>query len=172
MGSAAGLELGELQVQSTLGQPLRASIAYALSPNEILEDHCVAIRAGGRDLPGLRNANVRVSKGVISITGTSPVIEPMLSANLVVDCPYTANVSRSYLLFINPQVRPVTVARQSNPVTAATATDPVGSAGRCSALWLKPSTRPATFHCARTSQRPSASDVSPPRPAPLSQPAQ
>jgi hypothetical protein len=121
VGSAAALELGELQVQSTLGQPLRASIAYALSPNEILEDHCVAIRSGGRDLPGLRNANVRVSKGVISITGKSAVMEPMLSANLVVDCPYTANVSRSYLLFINPQARPVTVARQTNPVTAATA---------------------------------------------------
>ena len=28
VGSAAALELGELQVQSTLGQPLRASIAY------------------------------------------------------------------------------------------------------------------------------------------------
>jgi hypothetical protein len=121
MGSAAGLELGELQVQSTLGQPLRASIAYALSPNEILEDHCVAIRAGGRDLPGLRNASVRVSKGVISITGTSPVIEPMLSANLVVDCPYSAHVSRSYLLFINPQDRPLAVARTSFAAAGATA---------------------------------------------------
>ena len=121
MGSAAGLELGELQVQSTLGQPLRASIAYALSPNEILEDHCVAIRAGGRDLPGLRNASVRVSKGVISITGTSPVIEPMLSANLVVDCPYSAHVSRSYLLFIDPQDRPLAVARTSSAAAGTTA---------------------------------------------------
>ena len=121
MGSAAALELGELQVQSTLGQPLRASIAYALSPNEILEDHCVAIRSGGRDLPGLRNANVRVSKGVISITGTSPVIEPMLSANLVVDCPYSAHVSRSYLLFINPQDRPLVAARTSSAAAGVTA---------------------------------------------------
>ncbi len=121
VGSAAALELGELQVQSTLGQPLRASIAYALGPNELLEDHCVAIRAGGRGLPGLHNASVRVSKGVISITGKSAVMEPMLSANLVVDCPYSAHVSRSYLLFINPLERPVTVARQSKPVTPAAA---------------------------------------------------
>ena len=115
IGSAAALELGELQVQSRLGQPLRASIAYALGPNEIIDDSCIAVRAGGRDLPGLNNASVRVSKGVISITGASPVMEPMLSANIVVDCPYSAHVSRDYLLFINPQERPVTVARPARP---------------------------------------------------------
>jgi hypothetical protein len=134
IGSAAALELGELQVQSTLGQPLRASIAYALSPNEIINDRCVAVRAGGRDLPGLTNASVRVSKGVISITGGSPVTEPMLSANVVVDCPYSAHVSRNYLLFVNPQDRPGTVARQSTPA-AATAATPARRAA--------PATRPA-----------------------------
>ena len=115
IGSAAALELGELQVQSTLGQPLRASIAYALSPNEIIDDRCVSVRAAGRDLPGLQNASIRVSKGVISITGGSPVLEPMLSANIVVDCPYSAHVSRNYMLFIDPQERPAVVARQPAP---------------------------------------------------------
>ena len=134
VGTAAALELGELQVQSTLGQPLRASIAYALSPNEIIDDRCVAVRAGGSDLPGLHNASVRVSKGVISITGGSPVMEPMLSANIVVNCPYSAHVSRDYLLFINPQERPVTVARQARPAAAAVTT-PVRRA--------TPATRPA-----------------------------
>ena len=71
VGSAAALELGELQVQSTLGQPLRASIAYALSPNEIIDARCIAIRPAGSDLPGLHNATVRVSKGIISITGAA-----------------------------------------------------------------------------------------------------
>ncbi len=134
VGSAAALELGELQVQSTLGQPLRASIAYALSPNEIIDERCVAIRSGSRDLPGLHNASVRVAKGVISITGGSPVMEPLLSANIVVDCPYSAHVSRNYLLFIDPQQRPVTLARQSSPATAA-ATSP--------ARRVTPATRPA-----------------------------
>ncbi len=119
MGSAGALELGELQVQSTLGQPLRASIAYALSPNEFIEDRCVAVRPGGRDLPGLHSASVSVSKGVISITSGSPVTEPMLSANVVVDCPYTAHVSRNYLLFVDPQQRPLTVARQPSAAAAA-----------------------------------------------------
>jgi hypothetical protein len=133
VGSVAALELGGLQVQSTLGQPLRASIAYALSPSEVIDDRCVAVRAGSRDLPGLNNASVRVSKGVISITSGSPVVEPMLSANIVVDCPDSAHVSRNYLLFINPQERPVTVARQSIPA-AATVTPPARRAD--------PATRP------------------------------
>jgi hypothetical protein len=118
VGSAAALELGELQVQSTLGQPLRASIAYALGANEIIEDHCVAIRSGGGDLPGVHNATVRVTKGIISISGRSPVMEPMLSANVVVDCPYSAHVSRNYLLFVNPHDRPVMVARQAATAVA------------------------------------------------------
>ncbi|NCF24801.1 MAG: hypothetical protein GWP60_09700 [Gammaproteobacteria bacterium] len=118
VGSAVALELGELQVQSTLGQPLRASIAYALGANEIIQDHCVAIRSGSRDLPGLHNARVRVSKGIISISGQSPVMEPMLSTNLVVDCPYAARISRSYLMFVNPQATPVTVARQAAATTS------------------------------------------------------
>ena len=127
VGSAAALELGELQVQSTLGQPLRASIAYALSPGEIIDDRCVAVQSGGRDLPGLHNPSVRVSRGVISITGRSPVTEPILSTNVVVNCPYSANVSRNYLLFINPQDRALNVARQPAPA-AATRTTPARSA--------------------------------------------
>ncbi|MGW8369179.1 MAG: tetratricopeptide repeat protein, partial [Gammaproteobacteria bacterium] len=48
--AAAALELGELQVQSTLGQPLRASIAYALSPNETIDERCIAVSPAGEIL--------------------------------------------------------------------------------------------------------------------------
>ncbi len=121
-GSVAALELGELQLQSALGQPLRASIAYALGADELIQGRCVSIRSGSRELPGLDNASVNVSKGVISITGGSPVTEPILSATVVVDCPYSAHVSRNYLVFIDPQdkagfeTRPATVAATA-PVT-------------------------------------------------------
>jgi hypothetical protein len=119
-GSAAALELGELQLQSTLGQPLRASIAYALSPNEMIDARCIAVRPAGSDLPEVRNATVRILKGVISITGTSPVMEPMLSVNVVVDCPYSAHVSRNYVMFVDPQERATPVVRR--PVAAAVPT--------------------------------------------------
>ena len=128
ISSAAALELGELQVQSSLGQPLRATIAYALSPNEKINDSCVAVRAGGSDLPGLKNATIRVSKNLISITGAAPLMEPMLSANIVVDCRSSAHLSRNYLLFINPRATPVTMARQPNPAAATVTTPAVRAA--------------------------------------------
>jgi hypothetical protein len=117
--SALALELGELQVQSTLGQPLRASIAYALGANELIQDRCVSLRSGGREFPGLHNASVKVSKGVISVTGAAPVTEPIVSATVVVDCPYSAHVSRSYLMFIDPQNKAGVVARPATAVAAA-----------------------------------------------------
>ena len=60
---ASALELGEMTVQSRLGQPLRASIAYALAPNEQLSDYCVTMRAGPSmsGLPGFGVASVSVA---------------------------------------------------------------------------------------------------------------
>ena len=53
-GPAAALELGDLTVHSNLGQPLRASIAYALAPNEMLSNTCVSVNGAGSTggLPG------------------------------------------------------------------------------------------------------------------------
>ena len=101
---ASALELGELTVQSRLGQPLRASIAFALARSEQISDYCVTLRPGPSvsGLPGFGPATVRVSNGVIMLTGTTPVREPMVAAHVVVNCPYSANLSREYLLFIDP----------------------------------------------------------------------
>jgi len=101
---ASAIELGELTVQSRLGQPLRASIAYALAPNEQLSDYCVTLRPGASvsGLPNFGAATVSIANGVIMLAGKTPVREPMISAHIVVNCPYTANISREYLLFIDP----------------------------------------------------------------------
>ena len=55
---AAALELGDVKVHSTLGQPLRASIAYALGPNEAISDTCVTIQPNiaAKGLPSLNRA--------------------------------------------------------------------------------------------------------------------
>ena len=45
-GSASALELGDIKVESKLGQPLSASIAYALNPNEQLADYCIFLQPG------------------------------------------------------------------------------------------------------------------------------
>lgn len=101
---AGALELGELTVHSRLGQPLRASIAFALAPQEQLADYCVTLRPGASvsGVPGFGAATVSVSNGVILLSGNTPVREPMVSAHVVVNCPYSANLTREYMLFIDP----------------------------------------------------------------------
>ena len=111
---AGALELGELQVQSKLGQPLRASIAFVLAPNEIIEPSCVSIRATRNGLPAVSEATVSIANGVISLTGHTVIREPLLTANFVVDCPYTPHVSRDLMLFLDPMDTPV-YARQAAP---------------------------------------------------------
>jgi hypothetical protein len=102
-GSAAALELGAIDVHSTLGQPLRASIAYALQPNEQLHADCVHLKPGltHSGLPSVGRARVTVGNGMIRVTGQTVVREPLLALQLTVDCPRTAHLSRSYSIFID-----------------------------------------------------------------------
>ena len=108
---ASSIELGEISVQSTLGQPLRASIAYALGPNESLAGYCVTLdpRAAANGMPAITRANLSIADGVIALTSTDVVREPLMAARLNISCPYTANLSREYMLFFDP-AQPVTAA--------------------------------------------------------------
>ncbi len=125
---ASALELGELTLQSRFGQPLRASISYVLAPNEQLSDYCVTVRPGPSvsGLPGFGVATASVSNGVILLTGKTPVREPMISAHVIVNCPYSARLSREYLLFVDPliSVKPATVTLQSTPQAEPVAVTP------------------------------------------------
>ena len=103
-GPAAALELGELKLHSTLGQPLRASIPYAVGPSEQIGDYCVSLRAGqaANGLPTLTRARILVADGVISLTGTTAMREPLMTTRIIVKCPYTPQLSRDYLIFVDP----------------------------------------------------------------------
>jgi hypothetical protein len=150
---ASALELGELKVHSALGQPLRASISYALGPNEAISDTCVSLvpatASGG--LPSIDRASIIVADGVIAITGSAIVREPMVSLRLGIRCQYTPQLIRDYLLFIDPaepqaapiaaptaarvaarpQLAPAPVLRQSAPPRPQpVAREPVASASR------------------------------------------
>ncbi|MDH3616770.1 MAG: LysM peptidoglycan-binding domain-containing protein [Gammaproteobacteria bacterium] len=144
---ASALELGDLTIQSRLGQPLRASIAYVLAPNEQLTDSCVTLgaRASASGLPGIGRTTISVGGGTILLTGRTPMREPMVAANVVVDCAHTPNLSREYMLFIDPSstsfneaavaestsVAPAAPVPQSAPVrrTAAVPTRSAAAAG-------------------------------------------
>jgi hypothetical protein len=101
---AGALELGQLTVESKLGQPLRASIAYALAPNELLSGTCVSVSAGRTTggLPGIGKNTVQVTPSAIVITGDGATREPMLGTRVTIVCPSTANISRDYMLFVDP----------------------------------------------------------------------
>jgi len=100
----AALELGDVRVHSSLGQPLRASIAYALAPDEAIADTCVSLLSGptASGLPSVSRGSMIVTDGVIAITGTAVVREPLLSMRINVNCPYTPQLTREYMLFVDP----------------------------------------------------------------------
>ncbi|MBT8086268.1 MAG: LysM peptidoglycan-binding domain-containing protein [Woeseia sp.] len=101
---AMAVELGELRLQSALGQPLRASVAFALAPNEKINDQCVYLNSvtPGQGLPLVNRATASINGQQIILRGNTPLREPMMSLQLAVNCPYTAKVSREYLLLLNP----------------------------------------------------------------------
>ncbi len=114
---AAALELGEIKVHSSLGQPLRASISYALGPNEAISNTCVSLMQALPDggLQSLNKGSTSVGTGVIMITGSTAVREPIVSVRLSVRCQYTAQLIRDYTLFIDP------AETQAEPIAAPTA---------------------------------------------------
>ncbi|MEE4163980.1 MAG: FimV/HubP family polar landmark protein, partial [Woeseiaceae bacterium] len=126
INSAQALELGDIEVQSRLGQPLRASIAYALAPNEQLADYCISLARSAEPggVPGLSRAAISVSKGRITISGDAPVTEPLLSARLSISCPYTAQITREYTLFVDPSDVPAETRFAAAPQAAPTKTRP------------------------------------------------
>ncbi len=132
--TATALELGEIEVQSKLGQPLRASIAYALAPSEAIANTCISLApaASANGMPAVTNARIAVSQGQIVLTGETPIREPLVSARLVINCNYTPRIARDYMLFLDPAGMPET-AQQAVVTTAA----PVRPAAR-----PQPSPRP------------------------------
>ena len=146
---AGALELGDVQVQSTLGQPLRASIAYALGPNEQLYDFCIYLRPGqvGDGIPAVTRARVSLTEGTIVLTGNAAVKDPLLNVRLAVDCPYTPHLQREYTLMLNPRnletapPQPVFVeSRQAAPIAQREPAVAEAAAGRSD---LAPAPRPA-----------------------------
>ena len=143
-GPVSALELGEIQVHSSLGQPLRASVAFALHPNEQIHDYCIYLHPGtaANGLPGISNAAITVGNRAIGITGVTAIREPLLSLQLTVDCPYTAHLRRDYSVFVDPglpaQLQAVAPAAASgratapvpaaSPARAAASTPPVARA--------------------------------------------
>ncbi len=128
-GTASALELGGIKIDSTLGQPLRASISYALNPTEQLFDFCIYLRPGiaTTGVPTVSRPKITIEEGNIILTGNTPILEPLLAMQVYVDCPYTARLAREYTLMMSPPTAIVNVASQLEDVSAPAPTEPVQS---------------------------------------------
>ena len=131
---ASAIELGDIRVDSHLGQPLRASVAYALSPNEQLFNYCIFLKPGttANGMPVISNARVTITETAIILNGRVPIREPLMAMQLSVNCAYTAHLARDYTLMIDPAPpmldEPVTLSTERAPLTpvqtaTVTATD-------------------------------------------------
>ena len=116
---AHAIELGEATVQSQLGQPLRASIAFALAPTERLAESCISLGAGQSGLPGIGRATISIADGALLLKGSTPVREPLVATNVVINCPFAAKLSREYMMFIDPAGTAANASPAAEAVPAA-----------------------------------------------------
>jgi Tfp pilus assembly protein FimV len=142
---ASALELGTVRVESTLGQPLRASIAYALNPNEQLYDFCIYLRPGTTDgvIPNVSRARISLTPGEIVVTGNVVVRDPLLNLRVAVDCPYTPHLAREYTLIVDPALPATTNAMLAETDSGASPSAADTAGGGQERTSPKPAVRPA-----------------------------
>lgn len=125
---ALALTLGELTVQSAVGQRFRGSVSYQLAPEDNPAEYCskLSILAAGNDLPGIGQASVRLQPGErggrILIQSAEAIFEPVTSFNLRMDCK-GQQLQRSYTVFLDPApISPPAVAEETLPTRPAAQT--------------------------------------------------
>lgn len=130
---AYALSISEINVQSALGQPLRASIDIGVTPGEIINSRCVRIRPpadGG--MPGVGRVSLALTSKLNTVTlrlsGSSPMREPMSEMVLTIDCAGTPTMTRSFLVLLDPPSPISAAAPGAATSTSAIASTPVARA--------------------------------------------
>ncbi len=105
---AGAVALGDITIQSALGQPFQATVPVRTAPGEMLTPDCISATGGnGGDLKGLQQPGVRTPEtsqaGVHTLTVTTrqPVYEPMYELRLKVHCPGAPILVRHYVLMLD-----------------------------------------------------------------------
>ncbi len=122
--------LGELNVNSQLGQPLNATVPVTLAPGESMPKDCVATTRGNSGIaaPGkLRVSNPAATQpGTynLRVTTTNALHEPLYEISLLINCPGTPLLVRQYVLMLDlpgMTVAPPVTHRGDMPAVPATA---------------------------------------------------
>lgn len=169
-GSALALSLGPLEVNSALGEPLRAELALGVAPGERLTPACFRLTtdatAGARG--GMAYAaNLRLTGNGpaqrLVIDGRTPMREPLVDLVVAVDCPGAPRVERGYTLMLSPAGREPRPTAATAPATAGLAASPERPPAAA------PSARPVPAQ-PRADAPPRAVTPAQPRPAGAAQP--
>ncbi|MGA7948535.1 MAG: hypothetical protein WCA45_00025 [Thiobacillaceae bacterium] len=105
--ASLALGLGEIKLQSYLGQPLKASIPVLAGPGEVIEENCFEVKAdnaGG--LPGVAGINIVLQRQAggarLLLTSRHSVNEPAVAISVISDCPQ--RLTRQYMVLLDPPV--------------------------------------------------------------------
>jgi len=108
LSSAQAVTLGEIGVESALGEPLSARVPLTLAAGEFLGEGCVSAASGSdSELTRVPQALVRgpavTGAGTFTLTLATqqPLYEPMYELKLQVRCPGTALLVRHYVLMLD-----------------------------------------------------------------------
>ncbi|MFM9971606.1 MAG: FimV family protein [Burkholderiales bacterium] len=110
---AYGFTLGEIEPLSALGQPFRARVPFQLAEGESIDPGCIRI-LGSRvesdaDLPVMHGAMPRIEsvagRSYLVLASAETTAEPILRLTLEVRCDKTGNITRQYLLLLDPADR-------------------------------------------------------------------
>lgn len=120
---AGAVGLGEIQLKSTLGQPLEAVVPLTLNAGESLPKNCVQPGPANNALGAPRDLRVKSpahnGPGVynIRVSTANPLHEPMYELSLMIKCPGVSLLVRQYVLMLDLPGMPVAA---SNPAPVAT----------------------------------------------------
>jgi len=129
---AGAVSLGELKVQSGVGQPFVASTTARIGPGESLSSACISAPAGGKDLSSPAGLQVTAQSAntpgsyPVQVRSTQPLYEPMYEIRLQIKCPGDVALSKNYIVMLNlPMQAPVettslTAENSASPTTATT----------------------------------------------------
>ena len=105
---ALALGLGELTVESHLGEPFSARTVIRAGADETVESGCVSVKAAPADsgFPGIPRARVALEPRdggyLLRVRTQRAVLEPVVAFVLAADCPGAAPVRREYTLLLDP----------------------------------------------------------------------
>ncbi len=102
--NALALGLGNIEVKSHLGQPLRASIKIQ-GASELKSDTCFRVINDSSTENQLANANFKLSKAVddvaiLTVTTNQSINEPIVNLSVIAEC--DSNMRRDYVLLLDP----------------------------------------------------------------------